>query len=126
MQLSSETRRTIARVFDRLDYKTLAPLYCDHGGNAFWRDRRGPCRRLGMRIAEELRRRIPPKGRSLYIGAGVAEVPVLLMEALELKRVVTPYNLRKKEVAVLNRACDGLPFRFRAEAAEKARGRWLR
>ena len=124
MQLNSTTRRTIAKVFDRLDYETLAQVYCDQGGGAFWRDRRGPCRRLGMHIARVLRSRLRPKGRSLYIGAGVAEVPVLVMEALELTRGVTPYNLRKKEVAVLSQACHGLPFRFKGETAEKARGRF--
>jgi hypothetical protein len=74
-----------------------------------------------MQLAAVLRRRRRPKGKSLYVGA---EVPVLAMEALELGRTVTPYNLRKKEVAALNQACHRLPFRFKGQAAEKARGRF--
>jgi hypothetical protein len=60
----------------------------------------------------------------LYVGAGVTELPALLAEANDLGRQVEPYNLRRSEVAVLNRACRGLPFRFRNRDAAKAKGQF--
>ena len=60
-------------------------------------------------------------GASLYVGAGVAEIPLILLEQLELDRSVTACNLRKDEVAVLNRACDGLLCRFDARDAGSVR-----
>lgn len=108
----------------RLDYGRLGPIYCDVGGRAFWRDRRDPCRRLGTRLAQVLGRRLPAGGNSLYVGAGVAEVPVLAMEALELARRVVPCNLRRGEVDILNQACERLPLRFLNREAASVRGRF--
>ena len=69
------TRQLIKRVYQSLDYGTLATIYCDEGGDAFWHDRRGPCERLGVKLATVLTDRLESGGRSLYIGAGVAEIP---------------------------------------------------
>jgi hypothetical protein len=66
--------------------------------------------------------RLAAGGRSLYVGAGVAELPVLLVESLELHRTVLSCNLRTSEVATLNRACRGLPPRFHAMDAGTVRG----
>src|SRR6185503_13080551 len=95
---------------------------CYEGGDVFWRTKREPCRRLGMRIGEAFLTRLAAGGRSLYVGAGVAELPVLLVESLELRRTVVPCNLRSSEVATLNRACRGLPLRFHAMDAGTIRG----
>lgn len=121
-RVSGSTRRAIASVFDRLDYKRLGSVYCYEGGDEFWQAKRAPCRRLGTRVAEALVRRLPRDGRSLYVGAGVTELPALLCEAIELQRKVEPYNLRRSEVAVLNRACRSFPVRFRAQDASSAAG----
>jgi hypothetical protein len=121
-QISRATRRAVAGAFERLDYRQLAAVYCYEGGNEFWTSKREPCRRLGMRIAKALLARLAAGGRSLYVGAGVAELPVLLVESLDLHRTVLPYNLRRVEVAALNRACRGLPLRFHATDAGKAEG----
>ncbi len=120
--LSGSTRQAIAEVFDRLDYKRLESIYCYEGGDEFWRKKREPCRRLGSKVAEALIKKLPPGGRSLYVGAGVTELPALLTEALELQRQVEPYNLRRSEVSILNRACRSLPVRFRAQDASLATG----
>lgn len=124
LPLRSTTRRAIAGVFARLDYRKLGPIYCDSGGQAFWRDRREPCRRMGIQLAQGLRGRLAAGGRSLYVGAGVAEVPVLAMEVLELARRVVPCNLRLEEIDILNRACEPLPFRFLDREAASVRGRF--
>ncbi len=122
IRLSSSTRQAIANVFDRLDYKRLESVYCYEGGDEFWQAKRGPCRRLGTKIAEALLRKLPSGGRSLYIGAGVTELPALLTEVLELQRQVEPYNLRRSEVSILNRACRPLSVRFSAQDASTATG----
>ncbi|WP_447978862.1 hypothetical protein [Candidatus Nitrospira bockiana] len=121
-RLTRRVRAAVRRVFDRLDYHELAPIYCDEGGEAFWRDRRGPCEQAGVDLANVLLGRLQPRGRSLYVGAGVAELPLLVMETLQLKRTVHPFNLRAAEVDVLNEACAGLPFRVVPGDAASARG----
>ncbi|MEK6604766.1 MAG: hypothetical protein AABY77_02615 [Nitrospirota bacterium] len=121
-QLQPATLHAIARIFDSLDYAALGAIYCHEGGDAFWEERREPCRTLGITLAEVLRGRLAPNGRSLYVGAGVAELPMLAMETLELHRTVEAYNLRADEVSLLNHACAGLPFGFRARDAREAAG----
>jgi hypothetical protein len=122
ISIRNSTRRVIASVFDHLDYKSLEPVYCYEGGDEFWRAKKKPCQQLGVRIAEALVKKLPSVGRSLYVGAGVAELPPLLAEALELGRTVEPYNLRRSEVSVLNRACRNLPVRFHSQDAAAAKG----
>lgn len=122
--LTASTRRTIASIFRRLDYDILGSVYCDEGGDAFWRAKRKPCQQLGITLAEALLNRLKPGGRSLYVGAGVAEIPMLAMETLELGRQVLAYNLRREEVRVLNRACRSLPLAFRAQDADRATGQF--
>jgi len=124
IRLSSLTRRAIVDVFNRLDYKRLESVYCYEGGDEFWQTKRAPCRRLGTKVAEALLRKLSPGGRSLYVGAGVTELPALLAEAIELGRQVEPYNLRRSEVSILNRACHGLPIHFHALDASRAQGRF--
>src|SRR2546428_13406831 len=121
-QLKPATLQAITRIFDSLDYAALGSIYCDEGGDAFWRERRGPAQELGIKLAAVLRDRLRPGGRSLYVGAGVAELPPLVMETVELLRTVAAYNLRADEAAVLNRACAGLPFEFQAKDAREAEG----
>jgi hypothetical protein len=120
--IHNSTRRLIGGVFDRVDYKRLEPVYCYEGGDEFWRAKRRPCERLGINMSQALLRKLRPGGRSLYVGAGVAELPCLLAEAIELHRHVEPYNLRRSEVTALNRACRGTSVKFRASTAEKAKG----
>ena len=121
-RISRATRRAIAQTFHLLDYRRLAGIYCYEGGEAFWKARQDPCRRLGIQVGEVLLKRLPAGGHSLYVGAGVAELPALLIESLELRRTVHPCNLRRSEVATLNRACRGLPLRFHSIDAGKAHG----
>ena len=111
-RLAPRTRAAIAAIFKRLDYRTLGRIYCDEGGDAFWKAKKGPCQRFGIKLAETLRGRLTQGRRSLYVGAGVAELPALVMETMELDRSVTACNLRTDEVEVLNRACSDAAFRF--------------
>jgi len=122
--LRPATRRLITRVYKNLDYSVLGPVYCYEGGNEFWRAKRGACDRLGSRVAVALRKRLGRGGRSLYVGAGVAELPALIMETVELSRTVEPYNLRRAEVPTLNVACHSIPLTFHLADAAEAKGRF--
>ena len=124
MQISPVTKVLIRKTYTQLDYKTLGKIYCYEGGDEFWRAKRKPCERLGINLSQALLKKLPQGGRSLYVGAGVAELPVLLAEAMELQRQVEPYNLRRSEVIVLNRACRGTPVRFHARTAAEASGKF--
>jgi hypothetical protein len=123
-KLAPMTRRLVAEVYGRLDYGALGQVYCYEGGEEFWRAKRGPCERLGSRAAVVLKRKLRRGGRSFYVGAGVAELPALIMETMELGRTVEPYNLRKTEVVALNRACHSIPLTFHAIDAASATGRF--
>ncbi|TKB67599.1 MAG: hypothetical protein E8D47_03300 [Nitrospira sp.] len=123
-KLALPTRRLVTEIFSRLDYGALGPVYCYEGGEEFWRAKRGPCERLGSLVALSLRKKLQRGGRSCYVGAGVSELPALIMETIELGRTVEPYNLRKAEVSVLNHACRSIPIVFRAVDAAKAKGRF--
>ena len=123
-RLAPATRRLVTEVFGCLDYGALGPVYCYEGGDEFWRAKRGLCDRLGSRVALALRRKLTRHGRSLYIGAGVGELPALIMETVELGRTVEPYNLRRAEVAALNSACHSIPITFQMVDAAGAKGRF--
>lgn len=122
--LKPKTKKIISHVFAQLDYPALGKIYCDESGDAFWQARKGPCQTLGMRIATQLKNRLRSEGRSLYVGAGVPELPMLIAETTELHRSITAHNLRIAEVATLNKTCSYLPFEFRASSALRARGRF--
>ncbi len=116
------TRQVVREVFAKLNYTILGDVYCDEGGAAFWKVHRKQCQTMGIRIGEALKPRLSQKGRSLYVGAGVAELPMLIVETFEMNRTVQAYNLRKREVDILNLACDGLPFAIHATNAQTAPG----
>ncbi len=67
-KLAPATRRLVTEVYGSLDYGALGPVYCYEGGDEFWRAKRGPCDRLGSRVAVLLRRKLGRGGRSLYVG----------------------------------------------------------
>jgi hypothetical protein len=123
-KLPLATRRLVTEVYGRLDYEALGSVYCYEGGDEFWRAKRGPCEQLGSLAAALLRKKLTRGGRSLYVGAGVAELPALIMETINLDRRVEPYNLRKAEVAALNHACHSIPVTFHAIDVARAKGRF--
>ena len=116
------TRKTIRRVFKALDYPALAPIYCEEGGEAFWRVHRGPCERIGVKLSRALKERLTAGGRSLYVGAGIAEIPMLIMEIKDLDRRISAYNLRQDEVKIIQRACPDLSLCLQAKDAQSASG----
>ena len=123
MTPSPETCARIRTALDAIDYAALGRIYCEFGGEAFFADRRTAVFDLGRSWAGALAARLAPRGRSLYVGAGIAELPAILTEALELERSVVPTNLRAEECEILNAALDqcAMPsLRWRATDAVHA------
>jgi hypothetical protein len=116
--------RTTREVFDRLDWSALGEVYCDWGGETFWRERRAGVVTMGRDLGKRLLHRVGRGGASLWVGAGVGELPVLLGELLLHERRVVPTNLRARECELLNAALQAaapeLPMRYLAEDARTA------
>jgi len=120
--LQPSTRKTIRTVFQTLDYGALAPIYCEEGGDEFWQAHRGPCERIGVKLARVLKEQLTSGGRSLYVGAGIAEIPTIIMEIKDLGRQVSAHNLRQEEVEVIHRACPDLTQCLQTTDAQSAAG----
>lgn len=110
------------RVIDALDWRGLGEVYFHWGGEQFWRERTARVLELGEVLGRRLGREVPRGGSSLWVGAGVAELPVLLGEALALGRSVVATNLRRRECELLNdglaRAAADAPVRYLAVDAQ--------
>jgi hypothetical protein len=104
----------VRQVIADLDGAAVGRVYCDEGGDEFWAHRRQPVVDLGLRWARALAARVPRGGHSLYVGAGVAELPVMLVETLDLERRVVACNLREQECSLINTVLEahGLPLRI--------------
>lgn len=115
MTQANETERVLRLVLARVDFAALGDLYCDYGGDEFWADRREPLVELGLRWAAAVVRRVPAAGTSFYLGAGIAELPALIAEHIQLGRQVIPVSQRARECDLLNAALGAvLPaIRFR-------------
>lgn len=90
-----------------LDWELLGQLYCDGDGRDFFSpEQREAQQECGLLFCGELGERLggAPGGRSLYVGAALFELPLLLCETLVLGRRVSAVNLEGAECAELNRA----------------------
>lgn len=119
-----DVERLLRAVFAALDGNALAEIYCDFGGEHFWRERRGDVETMGLELGERLLPRLARGGRSLWVGAGLAELPVLLAEIVWHGRTVVATNLRVRECELLNAALQvaapDVPLRYLAEPAATA------
>jgi hypothetical protein len=97
--------RVLGSIADELDWERLGRAYCEGDGTTFFDDAlRERWLDTGLRIADELARHLTHgSGRSLYIGAALAEIPVMLVEQLVLDREVTWVNLPCGEMEELER-----------------------
>lgn len=116
------------RIAAACDWQALGEVYFHWGGEQFWAEKAPQVGELGERLARALLPKVRAAGASLWVGAGVAELPVLLAEVMLRGRDVVATNLREREVAVLNAALDKvaseLPLRYVAgDASEVAAGR---
>ncbi len=100
---TSESLELLDRIFAGLDYAGLGQIYCEEGGDEFWRAHREPALRHGIEWARALGNRLTT-GTSLHVGAGVAELPILVTEVCDLRREVRVVTLNRPECEILN-AC---------------------
>lgn len=90
-----------------LDWERLGRSYCEGDGSTFFDEEKlEGVLETGLVLVDELVSAFPPNGtgRSLYLGAAVAELPLLLAEKIVLRRSVLWLNLAGDEVDELTRA----------------------
>ncbi len=91
-------------VLDRLDWAALGDIYFHENGEHELRERRKAIFACGISLAEVLLPQLRHGGASLWVGAGIGELPVLLAEAMRGDREVFATNLRRRECELLNEA----------------------
>ena len=96
-------RVLVNRVLDALDWRALGAIYFHEDGEALLRERRERVARLGEELARALLPQLPVTGASLWVGAGLVELPVMLAERRAGRQVVAA-NLRQDECELLERA----------------------
>ena len=102
---SRATEELIERILAAIPAPAIGEIYCDEGGEEFFEamrprildDGRAWCAALASRLERG------DGQKSLYVGAGIAELPALLAEALDLGRSLVVTNLRTEECELLNR-----------------------
>ena len=88
-----------------LDWPALGRAHCSEGGDDFFApEQRAPIFETGLLFADDLAAALSPGGRSLYVGASVAELAPILCEALVLEREVLWHDLPGPITDELNRA----------------------
>jgi hypothetical protein len=97
-----------------LDWKLLGRSYCEGDGSEFFdaalRER---IQDTGMRLAEDIGRALgDAPGRSLYLGAEIAELPLILAEHLVLGRQVEWLNIECVQTSELARALGAVSTRL--------------
>jgi len=103
---------TFARVWTaleaELDWARLGRLHCHEGGDDFFGpDERAALFEAGLRFADDLGG-LAPGGRSLYVGASVAELVPILAETLVLGRDVAWHEVAGPVTTELTRALEAV------------------
>jgi hypothetical protein len=92
-----------------VDWKNLESVYCsDDGAGFFSEEAIDAARTSGLLFASDLGEILTHKGRSMYVGAGVAELAPLVFEATMLSRRVTIHGLPGFELEQLKRAMQAV------------------
>lgn len=119
--------RAVESVFAQLDWRALGEIYFHEDGEQHWREKAERAVSLGLELGRRVLSLVPETGASLWVGAGVAELPALLAETMRTQRRVVAANLRADECELLNRAIEraavASPLRFVAgDAADVGEG----
>ncbi|HIG85944.1 MAG TPA: hypothetical protein EYQ25_02770 [Planctomycetes bacterium] len=92
-----------------IDWKSLENIYCSDGGAGFFSEEAiNATRTAGLLFASDLGEHLSPRGRSMYVGAGVAELAPLVFEATMLSRRVTVHGLPGLELEQLKGAMQAV------------------
>jgi len=104
----------VAKMEAELNWDVLGQTYCHEGGESFFaEEQREAIRETGLLLAADLQdavRRLPggTLGRSLWVGAALAELIPILAEHLVLGRHVHWHNIECGETRELNRALQAV------------------
>ncbi len=100
-----------------LDWELLGRSYCEGDGSEFFdADLRERILDTGLRFAEDIGRALrEAPGRSLYLGAELAELPVILAEHLVLGRRIEWLNIECAQTTELARAIRAVGARLSLE-----------
>lgn len=103
-----------------LDWPLLGRSACEGDGSGFFdAELRERTFDTGMRLAEDVARALGgARGRSLYLGAEIAELPLILAEHLVLGRRVEWLNLEGEPTTELRRAIQAVSARLAVELPE--------
>lgn len=104
----------LGSIQSELDWERLGRAYCEGDGTDFFDDElRERWLDVGLRIADTLSRHLSHgSGRSVYVGAALAEVPIMLVESIVLGREVVWINLPCDEIEELERVMRLVAERF--------------
>lgn len=94
-------RDATERLLEALDWEALGDIYFHEQGYERWQQMRPHVLELGEAWAKALLKRVPEGGRSLYVGAGVAELPVLIADRCVRGRSLRAVNRSTRECEVL-------------------------
>lgn len=82
-----------------IQWQSLESVYCEGDGKGFFSDEAiDAARNTGLLFAGDLGECLAPRGRSLYVGAGVAELAPLIFESVMLDRKITVHGLKGVEL----------------------------
>ena len=110
----------LAALFDELDWELLGRAACEGDGSTFYDDElRERVLDTGLRFADDLGGALRGAGRaSLYLGAEIAELPLILAERLVLDRRVAWVNVDSPATAEVARALRAVGARVGVELPE--------
>lgn len=121
-----DVEKVVKKVLAAADWQKLGEIYFHEDGEQHWQDRRKLVVELGGQLARRLARQVRPEGTSLWVGAGVAELPVMLAEVMLLQRSAVAANLQGDECDVLNaalaEAAPDVALRYEAGDAREVAG----
>jgi hypothetical protein len=107
----------IGALVTELDWELLGRSYCEGDGSGFFDE--GLQKRIldtGMRFANDVGRALGDvRGRSLYLGAEIAELPLILAEHLVLSRRIEWLNIECAQTTELARAIRSVSGRLGVE-----------
>ncbi len=107
---ASRLAEALGAVDAAIDWAAMGELYCHEGGEQFFPpQQREAVRDAGLAFAADLGSLVRPGGRSHYLGAAVAELPIMLFETIVLERKVHWTRLPGLESELLAEAMHELP-----------------
>ncbi len=99
----------LAELDATIDWELLAPVYCEGDASGFFdEERRAAITDAGLKLASEIGEQLKPGGKSLYVGAAVAELVPMMFEAIVLGRKVAWITIEGPEATELARAIKSI------------------